>query len=144
MLQVADPNRAGAATTLSGQIPGDYEVFDLKMKNGKDEYEIKSLDTIDLDMDPDERSQLEENGVIANGRVITVVEDFRRGVFSIALRRPGGYDLRLYVLPGTIRARISPNSKKATFDAMLLQGGSDVYPNWNKAVRMPCTFDHSI
>jgi len=117
------------------------QMSNLKIKNGKDEYAIKSLETIDRDMDPDERNQLEENGVIDIGRVITVVEDLRRGVFSIALRRPEGYDLRLYALPGTIRARISPNSKKATFEARLLQGASDVYPNWNKAVRMRCTFD---
>jgi hypothetical protein len=136
--------RTGVAVTLSGQLPGDYEIFDLKIKSGKEERAIRSLETIDRDTDPDERNKLEESGVIAKGRVITVVEDFRRGVFSIALRRPEGYDLRLYALPGTIRPRITPNSKKATFDAMLLEGDSDVYPNWNKATRMRCTFDHSI
>lgn len=136
--------RAGAATTLSGEIPGDYEVFDLKIRKGNDEYSMKSLGKVDRDLDADERTRLEENGVIARDRIITIVEDFKRGVFSLALRRSEGYDLRLYALPGTVRSRITSNSKKASFDAMLLQSGSDVYPDWNKAIRMRCTFDHSI
>jgi hypothetical protein len=133
--------RAGAVT-LSGEIPGDYETFSLKIKNGKEEHELKSLNAIDRDMDPELRAKLEESGVIANDRVITVVEDFKRGIFTMTLRRTDVYDLRLYALPSTIQSRISPNSKKASFEAMMLEG--DGYPNWNKAVRMRCTYDHSI
>ena len=125
---------------LSGKIPGDYEIFDIKIKKGKEEYEIKSLNAIDRDLDPELRAKLEEDGVIANDRVITVVEDFKRGVFTMALRRGESYDLRLYALPATIRTRISPNSKKAAFDAVLLEG--DI--GYSKSVRVQCTYDHSI
>lgn len=126
--------------TLSGQIPGDYEVFDLKIKKGKKEYAIKSLDAIDRDLDPQVRAKLEGDGVIAKDRVITVVEDFKRGVFTMVLRRADSYELRLYALPPTIRTRISPNSTKATFEAIMLEG--DI--GYSKPVRMRCTYDHSI
>jgi hypothetical protein len=131
---------AGGVVTLSGQIPGDYEVFDLKIKKGKEQHEIKSLDTIDRDLDPQLRAKLEEDGVIAKDRVITVVEDFKRGVFTMVLRRAESYELRLYALPPTIRTRISPNSTKATFDAILLEGNI----GYSKPVRMRCSYDHSI
>ena len=132
--------RTGSPVTLKGRVPGDYEIFDLKIKNGNEEYEIKSLNAVDREMDPEERSKLEENGVIANDRVITVVEDFPRGVFAVALRRVERYDLRLYALPGTITTRITSNSKKASFSAILLQGDNSS----GKSIRMRCTFDHSI
>lgn len=61
-------------------------------------------------------TKLEDEGVIAKDRVITIVKDFERGVFAMALRRSGDYDLRLYALPQTVRARIHPNSEKASFD----------------------------
>ena len=131
---------AGGVITLSGQIPGDYEVFDLKIKKGKKEYAIKSLDAIDRDLDPQVRAKLEGDGVIAKDRVITVVEDFKRGVFTMVLRRADSYELRLYALPPTIRTRISPNSTKATFEAIMLEG--DI--GYSKPVRMRCTYDHSI
>ena len=130
---------AGRVTTLTGEIPGDYEIFNLKIKKGKEEYEIKSLGAVDRDLDPEVRAKLEADGVIAKDRVITVVEDFKRGVFTMALRRGENYDLRLYALPSTIRARISDNSTKASFDAFLLEG--DAYP---KPIKMRCTYDHSI
>lgn len=130
--------RTGSPLTLKGEVPGDYEVFDLTIKEGSEEYKLKSLDAIDQDIDPAERTKLEDEGVIANGRVITLVEDFKRGVFTLALRDQSRYNLRLYALPSTIRARIGPNSKKATFDAMLLRGEG------GKAIRMRCSFDHSI
>ena len=126
--------------TLSGQIPGDYEIFDLKLKRGKEEREFKDLNAIDRDLDPEIRAKLEDSGVIAKDRVITVVEDFKRGVFTMALRRGSAYDLRLYALPSTIRARFSPNSTKAAFEAMLLEGDT----GYSKPVRMRCTYDHSI
>lgn len=99
-------------------------------------------------MDPAEVTKLEEEGVIAKDRVLTVVEDFNRGVFSVALRRSDDhYELRLYALPRTVRARITPNSTKASFEAMLLEanipGDSRNYPD-RKAIRMRCTYDHSI
>jgi hypothetical protein len=131
---------AGGAITLSGDIPGDYETFDLKIKKGKTQREIKSLDTIDRDLDPQLRAKLEEDGVIANDRMITVVEDFKRGVFTLVLRKADSYELRLYALPPTIRARISPNSTKATFEAIMLEGDIGA----NKPVKMRCTYDHSI
>ena len=131
---------AGGGISLSGEIPGDYETFDLKIKKGKEQREIKSLDTIDRDLDPQKRAKLEEDGVIAKDRVITVVEDFKRGVFTMVLRRADSYELRLYALPPTIRSRISPNSTKATFEAIMLEGDIGA----SKPVRMRCTYDHSI
>lgn len=130
------------AVTLEGQVPGDYEVFDLTVKRAGSAYALKSVYNLDQEVDSEERAKLEEEGVIAKDRVITLVEDFRRGIFTMALRRMDVYDLRLYAVPGTVRSNITPNSKKASFDAMLLEG--DIYPNWNKAVKMRCTFDHSI
>lgn len=131
--------RMGSSMTLKGQVPGDYEIFDLKIKSGNDEYEIKSLNAVDRDMDPEERAKLEDNGVIAKDRVITVVEDLKRGVFTVALRGVERYDLRLYALPGTVTTRITSNSKKASFNAILLPADSI-----GKGIRMRCTFDHSI
>ena len=128
------------AVKLSGEVPGDYEVFDLTVSHGSEKYSLKSTNAIDSEMGPEERSKLEEDGVVANGRVIALVEDFKRGVFTIALRTPGQYDLRLYALPQTIRSRITPNSKKASFEAMLLEGE---VPG-GKPIRVRCTFDHSI
>ena len=128
------------AVILSGQVPGDYEIFDLRVKRGNEEYSIKSSNAIDHDMDPEERNKLEENGVVSSGRVITLVEDFKRGVFTVALRTPDQYDLRLYALPGTIRSRITPNSKKASFEAIVIEGE---VPG-ARPLRMRCTFDHSI
>jgi hypothetical protein len=130
--------RGRGPISIEGQIPGDYEIFDLKIKSLDDEHLLKSLNTIDRDIDPAERTKLEEAGVIANDRSIMIVEDFNRGIFTLALRRAEGYDLRLYALPATIRVQIKPNSKKASFDAMVLEGDN------RKAIRMRCRFDHSI
>lgn len=130
------------SVSLSGEIPGDYEVINLKILRGKEERFLKSLSTIDRDTDPEERKKLEEDGVIANDRVITLVEDFKSGVFAMAIRGIDGYNLRLFAMPRTIRTRITANSKKASFDALMIEGND--YPNWKKAVRMRCTFDHSI
>jgi len=148
LLDCKSVSRTGGAVTISGQLPGDYEVLDLKIKKGNAEQLLKSLNTLDRDMDPAEVTKLEEEGVIAKDRVLTVVEDFNRGVFSVALRSSDDrYELRLYALPQTIRARISYNSKKASFEAMLLEanipGDSRNYPD-RKAIRMRCTYDHSI
>ena len=100
---------------LSGKIPGDYEIFDIKIKKGKEEYEIKSLNAIDRDLDPELLAKLEEDGVIAKDRVITVVEDFRRGVFTMALRRGESYDLRLYALPATDTDSHQPQQQEGRF-----------------------------
>ncbi|MGH9945011.1 MAG: hypothetical protein ACRD9R_21890 [Pyrinomonadaceae bacterium] len=147
VLKCKSLGRTGSVITLAGEIPGDYEVFDLKIKKGKAEFALKDLSTLDRDMDPEEMTKLEDEGVLAKDRVITVVKDFERGVFAMALRSAGNYDLRLYALPQTVRARVSPNSEKASFDAMLLEGRipgeSDNYPN-RRAIRMRCTYDHSI
>ena len=132
--------RSGGVITLSGEIPGDYEIFDIKVKKGNVVSEIKSMNAIDRDLDPDLRAKLEEKGVIATDRVFTVVEDLTRGVFTMALRRGESYELRLYALPSTIRTRLTPNSKKAAFEAMLLEGEF----GHGKPVRMRCTYDHSI
>jgi hypothetical protein len=78
--------------------------------------------------------------VIAKDRVITVVEDFKRGVFTMVLRRADSYELRLYALPPTIRTRVGPNSTKATFEAIMLEGDIGA----GKPVRMRCSYDHSI
>lgn len=128
--------------TLSGEVPGDYETLKLKITKGKDEYSLRSLDTVDRDMDPEERKKLEDDGTIANDRVVSIVEDFSRGIFSMAVRGTERYNLRLYAIPATVRSRITPNSKKASFDALFIEG--DVYPNWKKAMRLRCTFDHSV
>jgi len=128
------------AVTLSGQVPGDYEIFDLKVKRGNEEYSLKSPGAVDQNMDSEERNKLEEEGVVSSARVVALVEDFRRGVFTLVLRTPGQYDLRLYALPATIRSRITPNSKKASFEALLLEGE---VPD-AKPLRMRCSFDHSI
>ncbi len=148
ILDCKSVSRTGGILTISGQLPGDYEVLDLKIKKGNAEQLLKSFGTLDRDMDPAEITKLEEEGVIAKDRVLTVVEDFNRGVFSVALRRPDDrYVLRLYALPQTVRAQISSSSKKASFEAMLLEanipGDSRNYPD-RKAIRMRCTYDHSI
>ena len=140
VLSCKSVGQAGGGITLSGKIPGDYEIFDIKIKRGKKESEMKSLSAIEGDLDPAVKTKLEEDGVIAADRVITVVEDFARGVFTMALRRGESYDLRLYALPSTVRSRISPNSTKATFEGILLEGDTGA----SKPVRMRCTYDHSI
>ena len=139
VLTCKSPPGAGGVITLSGQIPGDYETFNLKIKRGKEEHEFKSLSAVD-NLDSEQREKLEERGVIAKDRVLTLVEDFKRGVFTMALRRGDAYELRLYALPSTIRTRFSPNSTKASFDAMLLEG--DI--GYRKPVKVRCTYDHSI
>jgi hypothetical protein len=79
--------------------------------------------------------------------VVSIIEDFRRGVFTLALRNPGRYDLRLYAVPRTVRVLESTsNSMKATFEAMLLEAP---IPNESRShdlvpIRMRCTYDYAI
>lgn len=147
VLDCKSASRTGGVVTITGLLPGDYEVLDLKIKKGNAEQLIKGLNTLDRDMDPAEVTKLEEEGVIAKDRVLTIVENFERGVFTVALRGSDVYELRLYALPQTVRARITPNSKKASFEAMLLEanipGDSRNYPD-RRAIRMRCTYDHTI
>ena len=140
LLSCKSITQTGGGITLSGKIPGDYEIFDIKIKRGKKESAMKSSNAIEGDLDPAVKTKLEEDGVIAADRVITVVEDLARGVFTMALRRGETYDLRLYALPTTVRSRIGPNSTKATFEGILLEGDVGA----NKPVRVRCSYDHSI
>jgi hypothetical protein len=132
------PSRQGVVT-LDGEIPGDYETFDLKIKKGKGE---NRLTNDKGDLDEEQVAKLEETGEYDKDRVVSIIEDFRRGVFTLALRNPGRYDL-----PRTVRVlKSTSNSRKAAFEAMLMEAP---IPNESRSrdmapIRMRCTYDYAI
>jgi hypothetical protein len=137
------PSRQGVVT-IDGEIPGDYDTFDLKIKKGKAE---NRLTNDKGDLDEEQVAKLEESGEYDKERLVSLMEDFRRGVFTLALRSSGRYDLRLYAVPRTVRVLESTsNSMKATFEAMLLEAP---IPNESRShdlvpIRMRCTYDYAI
>ena len=137
------PSRQGVVT-LHGEIPGDYDTFDLKIKKGKGE---NRLTNDKGDLDEEQVAKLEETGEYDKDRVVSIIEDFRRGVFTLALRSSGRYDLRLYAVPRTVRVlKSTSNSRKAAFEAMLMEAP---IPNESRSrdmapIRMRCTYDYAI
>jgi hypothetical protein len=137
------PGRQGVVT-IHGEIPGDYDTFDLKIKKGKAE---NRLTNDKGDLDEEQVAKLEETGEYDKERVVSIIKDFRRGVFTLALRSSGRYDLRLYAVPRTVRVLESTSSStKAAFEAMLMEAP---IPNESRShatvpIRMRCTYDYAI
>jgi hypothetical protein len=113
---------------LSGDIPGDFAEFHLKLKSN----------TAELLMS-DEKDR------------IYVIEDFNRQVFTIAVGREDDRNLQLYAIPGSIKARSGANRLlNARFDAILLEApkpgyvGPVNYQSMLRGVKMSCTYKYSI
>ena len=137
------PSRQGVVT-LHGDIPGDYDTFDLRIKKGKAENRLTNNKS---DLDEEQVAKLEETGEYDKGREISVVRDFSRGVFTLALRSPGRYDLRLYAVPRTVSIlKSTSSSMKVTFEAVLLEAPipDESRSHDNVPIRMRCTYDYAI
>ena len=113
---------------LEGNIPGDFASFELR---------LSSETATETMTDADER--------------ISVIENFAKGVFTVAVTRADDRNLLLYALPTTIKLTRGPNREvRASFSAMLLQApkpghlGPQTYESTLRDVPLTCTYVHSI
>jgi hypothetical protein len=114
--------------TLDGNIPGDFASFELQLSN--------SAGTTTMS-DRDER--------------ISVIQDFGKGVFTIAVTRADDRNLLLYALPATVKRSVGPNGEtRAKFSAVILEApkpgysGPVNYESILRDVRLSCTYEYSI
>ena len=114
--------------SLDGNIPGGFASFELR---------LSSETATETMTDGDER--------------ISVIENFAKGVFTVAVTRSDDRNLLLYALPTTIKRTRGPNREvRASFSAMLLQApkpghlGPQRYESTLRDVPLTCTYVHSI
>ena len=114
--------------TLDGDIPGDFASFELR---------LSSQAATATMTDREER--------------ISVVENFAKGVFSIAVTKADDRNLLLYALPATVKHSRGPNSEvRAHFSAVLLQAprpghvGAATNESTLRNIPMTCTYVHYI
>jgi len=114
--------------TLDGDIPGDFASFELRLSN--------SAGTVTVS-DREER--------------ISVIENFAKGVFTIAVTRADDRGLSLYALPDTIKRSVGPNGEtRAKFAAVLVNApkpgyvGPVNYDSMLRDIRLTCAYEYSI
>ena len=90
---------AAEAITLKGLIPATEQTLDLTLTVG--------TASVKMSGEAGDRPQ--------------VVDAFADRVFTLTVSRKDGSQLRLYALPGTIKARPAPHAMYAKFQAVLLQ-----------------------
>lgn len=114
--------------TLDGNIPGDFASFELRLS-----------DSVGTTVMSDQRER------------ISVVENFAKGVFTIAVTREDGRNLLLYALPATVKRSVGPDGEsRARFSAVLLEApkpgyeGPASYETTLRNVSLSCTYEYSI
>lgn len=117
-----------AKLALDGNIPGDFASFELRLSN--------SAGTTTMS-DHNER--------------ISVIENFEKGVFSIAVTSADYRNLLLYAIPATIKHSAGPyGESKARFSAVILEAPEpgNVGPVNSEStlrnIRLSCTYDYAI
>jgi hypothetical protein len=117
-----------AKVTLEGNIPGDFASFELRLSGPTGTSTMS---------DRDDR--------------ISVIENFAKGVFTIAVTRADDRNLLLYAVPSTVKRTGGPNGEtKATFSAVLLEApkpgysGPVAYDSVLRNVKLSCTYEYSI
>ena len=113
---------------LTGDVPGDFAEFSLKLDVGGNSIVMST---------PDDK--------------IEVVAELSKGVFTLAVERADGRSLRLYAVPSTVK--VKGGSRRlfdARFDAVLLEapnpGSADPLAEASmlKDVKLGCTMKHEI
>ena len=117
-----------AKVTLDGNIPGDFASFELRLS-----------DSVGATVMTDRHER------------ISVVENFAKGVFTIAVTREDGRNLLLYALPATVKRSVgSGGESRARFSAVLLEApkpgyeGPASYETTLRDVSLSCTYEYSI
>ena len=139
-LKCSSPNRRGGAVKIEGQIPGDLDMFRLKINVGRSEMTVRggtSQEVNPLTGDPLEAPAPEPD-------LIDVVKSFKHRVFTMTINRDRAAGLRLYAIPATLRWSGGANDEKATFDAILEQSWSPVEGETLRNVRLRCSYHYSI
>lgn len=139
-LKCSSPNRRGGAVRIEGYIPGDLDMFRLKIIAGRSEMTVKGGTSHEVN--PLTGEALEPPD--PNPDLIDVVKDFRHRVFTMTIKRDGAAGLRLYAIPSTLRWSGGPNTENATFDAVLSQSWSPVEGQTLTNLRMRCSYRYSI
>ena len=96
--------------SLSGDIPGDSNDFDLSLKKGKQVSRIYSVTICNP----------QGCNTEANGK-ISVVEALNKGVYTVKAHREGESlaNVDLYALPKTVRLKNKPNGQSSRFGGVL-------------------------
>jgi hypothetical protein len=116
------------STRLSGDVPGDFAEFSLKL-----EVEGSSI----LMSSPDDK--------------IEVVTELSKGVFTLTVEHSDRRSLRLYAVPSSVKVKGgSRRLFNATFDAVMLQApkpgysGPPTAASLVKDIKLTCTLKHHI
>lgn len=99
--------------TVSGSIPGDFAEFRLAFR--------ENSATMTMTDGPEKE----------RGDRIFVLEDFKRGVFSVAVALPEGLEFKLYGIPQSVRKAGKRTTKR--FQAILLTAPRPSLRAWNDA-----------
>lgn len=117
-----------ARIALAGDIPGDFASFELRLSDAT------ATTTMS---DRDER--------------ISVIENFAKGVFTIAGTRSDDRNLLLYALPASIKRILGPNREfRAKFSAVLLEAprpgraGPVSHDSTLRNIRLSCAYEYAI
>lgn len=113
--------------TLQGEIPASEEALDLTLSDSNGKINFTNLTSSAV-----------------------VVEDLRRGVFTLIVPHKGG-EMTLYALPKTVKSKQGYNSTKAGFDGILdsapkppQQQDHTSYGNYYQNVLMKCQYVYEI
>jgi hypothetical protein len=127
-LQCNATNAGGSGITLKGEIPGDLAEFNLRLANRNGALRYSDDDGV-------------AHSVIA----------FSKGVFTLIVQLNDGFDLILYAIPNTLKAKGGDSRLvDAHFDAILLRAPRPGYQPestqdaYVRNVPMRCSFHHSL
>jgi hypothetical protein len=127
-LHCSATNAGGSGITLKGEIPGDLAEFKLTLANRNGAVKYSDDDGV-------------AHSVIA----------FSKGVFTLVVQLNSGFDLILYAIPSTLKAKGGDSRLvDANFDAILLRAPRPGYQPestqdaYVRNVPMRCSFHHSV
>ena len=115
-----------SAIKLSGIIPVAFEDFQILLKNANGVIDVT-----------------DKNGTIS------VISDFGRGVFTVAVTLKDTRDLSLYAIPSTVKSSMRTYPKRARFDALLNApepshtGDPHGTDSWIRDELLTCTYEYN-
>jgi len=123
---LACKSQSAPVVTLTGWIPADEIVLDMKLTRGASTRLIQS----------------------EQGDTPHMIVDLRHQVFSMVIALNGGPELKLHAIPSTVHATIGDKGTRASFQALLTAPkpehvGSVTSRDMLSDVPMSCTYDYT-
>jgi len=120
--------------SLSGDVPGDSDEFDLTLKMGDKQSRIYSTK-----MCNPQGCTNEENGTVA------IVEALNKGVYTMKASRHGEAlaDVQLYALPKTVKVKKLTNGQTSNFGGVL-RVYDQAFGTEPRTFNVLCTTEYSI